>query len=174
MSEPPQANGPTEFVPLVYQELRRLAAGYMRRERPDHTLEPTVLVNEAYLRLAGNTRLEWQGKTHFLAMAAIEMRRVLVDHARKRKTEKMGGGWKRVSLAEDVAVTPGRKVDVLALDEALLKLAAFDFRQSRVAELRLFGGLTERESAESLGVSERTVREDWRVARAWLARELSK
>lgn len=174
MSEPTEgAKTPTDLLPVVYEELRRLAASYMRGERTDHTLQPTALVHEAYLRLVRNTRMEWQGKTHFFAMAATQMRRILVGYARKREAQKRGGGGRMVTLDEAVALTRRQTVDVLALDEALQRLAQLDSRQSQVAELRLFAGLTEVELSEHLGVSERTVREDWRVARAWLMRELA-
>jgi len=163
-----------DLFPVVYDELRRLAGAYMRGERPGHTLQPTALVHEAYLRLNRDAEIEWQGRTHFVAMAAIQMRRILVDHARKRNAEKHGGGWDRVTLEDGVALAPDRTVDVVALDLALLKLRTLDVRQSAIAELRLFGGLTEAELGEHLGVSERTIRENWRVARAWLTRELAR
>jgi RNA polymerase sigma factor (TIGR02999 family) len=164
---------PTGVLPLIYEELRRVAAGYMQGERPAHTLQPTALVHEAYIRLVGNTRLEWKSKTHIVAMAAIEMRRILIEYARMRNRSKRGQGAKQITLDESVAVTSQPTVDIVALDEALQKLAKLDLRQSRVAELHLFSGLSQAELAEHLGVSERTVREDWRVARAWLARHLA-
>jgi RNA polymerase sigma factor (TIGR02999 family) len=165
--QPPGA----EILPLVYDELRRLASAYMRRERADHTLQTTSLVHEAYLRLR-NHRAGWRGKTHFFALAAIEMRRVLVEHARARAAQKRGGGRCEVTLDEDAAVTPG-PLGILALDEALRRLARTSARRAAVAEYRIFAGLTEAEMAKVLGVSERTVREDWRAARAWLKRELA-
>jgi RNA polymerase sigma factor (TIGR02999 family) len=163
---------PAELVTVVYTELRRLAAAYMRRERPDDTLQPTALVHEAYLRLAREKRVMWQGKTHFSAMAAIQMRRILVERARRRAARRRGGGWRRVTLDEGGAVTSERSLDMLALDAALKKLLARSPRQGQIAEFRIFGGLSEAELAEHFELSERTVRADWRVARAWLAREL--
>ena len=171
MSTPlPGSPLPAEFVSLIYDELRRRAAAYLRRERPGHSLQPTALAHEAYLRLAQKTRIDWQGKTHFLALAAIEMRRVLVDLARKRAAAKRGG-LVRVTL-EDVMNAPPSP-GILDLNHALERLALLSARQARIAELRIFGGLTEIEIAEQIQVSERTVREDWRIARAWLARELT-
>lgn len=164
---------PAELLPLVYEELRRLAGAYMRGERRSHTLQSTALVHEAYLRLEKHKKPSWKGKTHFFAIAAVEMRRVLVEHARARNAEKRGGGLREVTLDEGVAVTPRQTVDILALDEALTRLAALNARQAVVAEYRIFAGLTEAEMATILGVSERTVREDWRIARTWLRRQLS-
>lgn len=161
------------LLPLVYGELRALAARYLREERPGHTLQPTALVHEAYLRLIEHDRIDWKGKTHFFAMAAIQMRRILVDHARARATEKRGGRAPRVTLDERLTRTPEASLDLLALDEALTRLAARHERQGRVAELRLFAGMLVGETALYLGVSERTVKDDWRVARAWLLKELS-
>jgi RNA polymerase sigma-70 factor (ECF subfamily) len=165
-----------ELARLVYDNLRRYAASIMGAGRDDRTLRPTALVNEAYLRLVDQTRVDWQGKTHFFAVGAEMIRRVLVDDARARKAAKRGGGRTRVSLEDgdggDGGGGPGA-VDVLALDESLGRLAAMDARAARVVELRFFGGLRETDIAALLGVSERTVREDWRMARAWLRRELS-
>lgn len=163
------------LMPLVYDELRRLADSYLRRERPDHTLQPTALVNEAYLRLVDQTRASLRDRSHFFAVAARQMRRVLVDHARRHDAEKRGGGARRVSLDEavDQAQDP-RDLDLVALDAALDKLAELDARQARIVELRYFGGLTVEETAEALGVSATTVKDDWQSARAWLRREIRK
>ncbi len=165
-----------ELMPAVYDELRRLARGYLRRERSDHTLQPTALVHEAYLRLVDQDRLRWQGRTHFFAVGAQMMRRLLVDHARKRGRAKRGHDWQRVTL--DHAVTPllGRALtpdELLGLDLAIEKLATLDQRQARIVELRFFAGLEVAEVAEILGVSKRTVEGQWTHARAWLRRELS-
>jgi len=162
-----------ELLPLVYDRLRSLAARYMRSERRDHTLQPTALVHEAYLRLVDRTRVDWQGKTHFYAVAATQMRRVLAEHARARRAGKRGGGARKVTLEDLVGITAGGLVDVLALDEALEKLAQASPRQGRVVELRFLAGLSIEETAHVLDVSVGTVKGDWRVARAWLARELS-
>ena len=161
------------LMPLVYDEFREIAARYLRRERGNHTLQPTALVNEAYLRLIDQSRVQWQGKTHFFAVGAQAMRRVLVDHARSRERLKRGGQRARVTLDEAVALSPERDEDVLALDEALEKLAALDDRQARIVELRFFAGLNVEEVAQLLGVSKRTVEGDWTMARAWLHRELA-
>jgi RNA polymerase sigma factor (TIGR02999 family) len=144
----------------------------MRRERADHTLQPTALVHEAYLRLIDSSQVDWQGKTHFMAVAATQMRRVLTDHARAHQARKRGGGIRLMSLDENVAGGADDAVDMLALDEALEKLARRSARQSRVVELRYFGGLSVEEVAAMLDVSPGTVKGDWRVAKAWLAREL--
>lgn len=162
------------LVPVVHDELRRIAAGYLRRERPDHTLQPTALVNEAYLRLVDQRDLGWEDKAHFLGVAAHLMRLVLVDHARARRAGKRGGGAGRVPLEEVVVVAMERDVDLLALDEALASLEAMDPRLARVVELRYFGGLTTRETAEVLGLSSSTVEREWATARSWLKRELTR
>ena len=159
------------LVPIVYEELRRLAHHYMRGEREDHTLQTTALVNEMYLRLAGIHELRWRDRAHFIAMAATLMRRVLVDYARQRARDKRGGGISVTSLDEN-AVAPQRAVDVLALDEALNRLAAADPQQSRVVELRFFAGLSVDETAEALGISPATVKRDWATAKLWLYNEL--
>jgi RNA polymerase sigma factor (TIGR02999 family) len=161
-----------ELAPLVYEELRAIARRYMRRERGYQTLQPTALVNEAYYRLASGGSVEWRGKTHFLAVAATQMRRILVERARAAGRIKRGEGRRRITLDDDVAPVPERTVDVLVLDEALGNLATRSERQARVAEMRLFSGMLVREIASTLEVSDRTVKEDWRFARAWLAREL--
>lgn len=159
---------------LVYPELRRLAGSYMAGERAGHTLQPTAVVNEAYLRLADLSRMKWQGRTHFFAVGARVMRRLLIDHARGHASQKRGGEWRRVTLSgtggsDDRGLEPE---ELLELDRALGKLQALDERQARVVELRYFGGLTVAEVAEALGVSRRTVEGDWTHARAWLRREL--
>jgi len=160
------------LTPLVEAELRRLARGYMRRERGGHTLQTTALVNEAFLRLTDARRIRWQDRAHFLAISARLMRRVLVDHARARGYLKRGGGAQRVTLNEWLAATPAPALDVVALDRALSALAAVDPRKAQVIELRFFGGLTVEEAAEVLGVSPDTVKRDWRLAKLWLLREL--
>lgn len=145
----------------------------MRRERPEHTFEPTELVNEAFLRLVDVSRVDWKGRSHFFAVGAQLMRRILVDHARAKLRQKRGGRPHRVELSESLVLTPNNFEDVLALDEALEKLAKFDSRQARIVELRFFAGLTVKEVAEVLDVSKRTVEAEWTVVRAWLRRELS-
>jgi RNA polymerase sigma factor (TIGR02999 family) len=160
------------LLPLVEAELRRLARSYMARERRGHTLQTTALVNEAFLRLVDAQELRWQGRAHFIGIAARLMRRVLVDHARAKGYRKRGGGAVKISLDEGMAVTSPLDVDVLALDRALEKLAAVDERKSRVIELRFFGGLTVEETAEVLHMSTDTIKRDWRLAKLWLLREL--
>jgi len=160
------------IVPLVHAELRRLAKHYMRRERAGHTLQPTALINEAYLRLIDGPRVPWQNRAHFFGIAARLMRRILVDFARERNFKKRSGGH-QVSLNAANVFSPAQNTDVLALDEALNALAAIDDRKARVVELRHFGGLTEKEIAAVLKVSGETVRRDWRLAKAWLLRRLS-
>jgi RNA polymerase sigma factor (TIGR02999 family) len=162
------------LLPLVHDELHRIAAGYMRRERADHTLQPPALVNEAYLRLVDQRDVEWRDRAHFLGVAAQLMRMILVDHARARRAAKRAGGAERVPLDETVLVGGERDVDLLALDEALARLAAFDAGLCRVVELRYFGGLTTREAAEVLGISTATVEREWATARGWLRRELTR
>ena len=162
-----------QLMPLVYDELRRLAAHYMRRERAQHTLQPTALVNEAYLRLVG-MKISWQDRAHFFAVAARLMRRLLVDHARANRCDKRGSDEAKVSL-DDVVPTPQKQaMDVVALDEALTQLATFDQRKSEIIELCFFGGLNNDEVAEALGISRATVQRDLRLAKAWLKLELSK
>ena len=159
------------LLPVVYRELRRQAAGYLRRERRDHTLPATALVHEAYLRLVGE-RAPWENRNHFFGVAARVMRQVLVDHARRHGAAKRGGAWTRVSLegAEGASRTPERSIDLVALDRALEELAAIDAGKARVVELRYFAGLSLEETAETLGVSPSTVTREWRMARAWLRR----
>jgi RNA polymerase sigma factor (TIGR02999 family) len=160
------------LIPLVEAELRRLARAYMARERPNHTLQTSALVNEAFIRLVDARRLAWQDRAHFIGIAARLMRRILVDHARARDYRKRGGGVPRVSLDEVIAATPAPDLDVLALDRALEKLMAIDERKCRVVELRFFGGLSVDETAGVLRVSSDTVKRDWRLAKLWLLREL--
>lgn len=160
------------LMPLVYDELRALAESCLQSERPDHTLQATALVNEAYLRLVKQEEVEWKNRSHFFAVAAQAIRRILVDHARTHGRAKRGGGRQRVKLDEDIAVREERELDLVALDEAMEKLAALNERQARIVELRFFGGLGLKEVAEFLGVSPRTVDGDWSMARAWLRREL--
>ena len=161
-----------KLIPVVYDELRRQAANYLRRERPGHTLQTTALIHEAYLRLINQQNIEWQNRAHFYAIAARLMREILVDHARKRQASKRGGSDIKVPLEEAMVVSPGRGVDLVALDEALTRLAAIDPQQSRIVELRYFSGLSVEETAEVLAVSSRTVKRDWNVAKAWLRHQL--
>ena len=163
-----------ELAPLVHEELHRLAHHYMGGERPGHTLQTTALVNEAYVRLIDWKNVRWQSRAHFFAVSAQLMRRILVDFARSRGYRKRGGGAPRVTLDDEVIGSDDKGADLVALDEALESLARLDARQSRVVELRFFGGLSIEETAEVLKVSAGTVRRDWSLARAWLHRELSK
>ncbi len=160
------------LMPLIHDELHRLAHHYMLRERAGHTLQTTALVNEAYLRLINADRIPWQNRAHFFAISANLMRRVLVDFARSRGYQKHGGNAVKVELDEGRMPSPGRGAEVLAIDDALNALAAFDPREAKVVELRFFGGLSEEEIAEVLGISARTVKRDWVVAKAWLKREM--
>jgi len=160
-----------DLVVLLYSELRNLASGYLRRERSDHTLQTTALVHEAYLRLA-DQREVWKNQEQFLGVAAQLMRRILVDYSRGRDAQKRGKGFERVFLEEAAAVSKGKTTDVVALDEALTRLAEFDPQQSRLVELRFFGGLSIEEAAGVLGVSRTTVKRNWNLSKAWLAREL--
>jgi RNA polymerase sigma factor (TIGR02999 family) len=162
-----------QLMPLVYDELRRLARGYLRRERPDHTLQPTALVNEAYLKLIDQRRVNWQNRHHFFGIAAQMMRRILVDHAREHATEKRGGSRCKLSLdAADIPSTGERAQELVALDEALQKLAEVFPRKGRVVELRFFGGFSVGETAGVLGVSDKTVMREWESAKLWLYREM--
>jgi RNA polymerase sigma factor (TIGR02999 family) len=161
-----------QLIPLVYDELRRLAKRHLQRQSPGHTLQTTSLVHEAYLRLVEQQNIEWQNRAHFFAVAARAMRFLLVDHARARQSAKRGGGARRVTLDEVAVVSPESNDDLLALDEALGRLAALDSRKSQVVELRYFGRLSAEEAAEALGVSEITVKREWLKAKAWLYREL--
>jgi RNA polymerase sigma factor (TIGR02999 family) len=161
-----------KLTPLVYAELRRLAKGYMFGERPGHTLQTTALINEAYMRLIDWKNVRWQGRAHFFGVAAQVMRRILVDFARARHYAKRGGAAAQVSLDEAVTIHEDRSAELIALDEALKSLAEIDPRKSQVVELRFFGGLSAKETAEALKVSLRTVEREWNSARAWLYREL--
>jgi RNA polymerase sigma-70 factor (ECF subfamily) len=163
-----------ELLPLVYAELRRLAAGYLRRERPGHTLQPTALVNEAYLRLVDQSQVRWQNRAHFMGVAAQMMRRILVDHARGQRAEKRGGDFQKLSLDENIDVSGERAEELVALDEALERLAELDPQKSRIVELRFFGGLSVEETAEVIGVSAPTVKRQWRMAKAWLYGQVQK
>ena len=161
------------LLPLIYSELHRIAEAHMRRERPDHTLQATALVNEAYMKLVGQSEASWNDRGHFLAVAATAMRRILVNHARSRGRLKRGGDRRRQGL-EDVATLAGQPdVDLVALDEALTRLSSFDERKARVVEYRYFGGLSIEDTSNLLGISVATVKRDWEMARAWLLRELS-
>jgi RNA polymerase sigma factor (TIGR02999 family) len=160
------------LVPLVYEELHRLARRYMRQERPDHTLQATSLVNEAYLRLIDVNRVEWRDRAHFLAVAAQMMRRILVEFARNRQRQKRGGGAFHVSLDDLQQLPDSNERDLVTLSEALTGLATFDVRMSQVVELRFFGGLTVDETANVLNISPETVMRDWKTAKTWLLREM--
>ena len=164
----------TQLLALVYDELRRIAASYLRKERPHHTLQPTALVNEAYLRLVEQKEQNWENRAHFLGMAAHLMREILVDHARKRCAAKRGGRNKPSPLEELPVAAAQRPEELVALDEALAKLEELDQRQSRIVELRFFGGMTEEEIGHLLGISVRTIKRDWKVARAWLYSEMTR
>jgi RNA polymerase sigma factor (TIGR02999 family) len=162
------------LVPLVYRELRRLAGQYLRRQRPGQTLQTTALINEAYLRLLDHNNMRWENRAHFYAVAAQAMRRILVDRARKRGYAKRGGGALQVSLDEAALLADERAAELVALDDALRGLAELDPRKSRIVELRYFGGLSVEETAEVLGISAVTVMRDWRAAKGWLLRALTK
>jgi RNA polymerase sigma-70 factor (ECF subfamily) len=163
-----------ELIPLVYNQLKNLARGQLRREREGHTLEPTALVHEVYQRLVDQERVEWKSRAHFFAVAAVLMRRVLVDYARKTTAQRRGGEAQKIALTEDMVAAPGGlNVDVLALDAALEELTTFDADQARIVELRFFGGLSVEETAEAVGVSRATVTRDWAMARAWLHDKLT-
>lgn len=161
------------LIPFIYDDLRELAARYLRRERSDHTLQPTALVNEVYLRLVKGDEINWKGRAQFFALAARQIRAILVDHARRKDAAKRGGRAERVTLDASVASLPVPDVDLIALHESLAELERRSARQAQVVELRFFGGLSVEEVAEVLGVSASTVKDDWVVARAWLRRRLS-
>jgi RNA polymerase sigma factor (TIGR02999 family) len=163
-----------QLMPLVYQELRRLAHRHLGRERDGHTLQTTALVHEAYMRLVDQKEVQWQNRAHFFAVAAQMMRRILVDYARARQYAKRGGGAQQVALDEAMVVSDERAADVVALDEALISLAEFDPRKSRMVELRFFGGLSIEETAEVLALSPGTVMREWTLAKAWLQREITR
>ena len=161
-----------QLLPLVYEELRRQAARYLRQERADHTLQATALIHEAYLRLVDQRSVEWQNRAHFFAIAARLMRQILVDHARRHEAAKRGGSAIKVPVEEAAASGAGRDINLVALDAALDKLAEIDAEQSRIVELRYFSGLTIEETAEVMGISAATVKREWQVAKAWLRREI--
>lgn len=167
-------NAPDRLMPLVYDELKRLARQRMAGERDANTLQPTALVHEAFVRLVDQTRVSWQNRAHFFGVAASMMRRVLIDHARAHATDKRGGAAVRLSLDDVQAPLAQRASDLVALDEALARLAEMDERKSRIVEMRFFGGLTEEEIATVLDLSRRTVLREWKTARLWLYRELSR
>jgi RNA polymerase sigma-70 factor, ECF subfamily len=162
----------SKLIPVVYGELRKLAGSYMRKERVDHTLQATALVHEAYLKLVEQRSVNWQSRAHFFGIAAQIMRRILIDHARGHTREKRGGEQRKVSLDEAFIFAEQRADELLAVDDSLNQLAKFDPRQARVVELRFFGGLSVEEAAEVLGVSPKTVKRDWSVAKAWLYADL--
>jgi len=163
-----------KLMPLIYEELRQLARHYMNRERAGHTLQTTALVNEAYLRLINRKQVHWQNRAHFFAIAAHLMRSILVDHARSHAYAKRGGGARKIALDEVLAVSQQRAADVVALDDALKRLAEIDRQQSRIVELKFFGGLTIEETAEVLGLSPATIKREWSTAKAWLYHELNR
>ena len=163
-----------QLIPLIYDELHRIAARYLRQERSEHTLQPTALVHEAWIRLIDQKNVTWQNRAHFFGVSAELMRRILVDHARRKKAEKRGGGAATVALDENIEWSDHRDLDLVDLDDALQALATVDPQQSKVVEMRFFGGLSVEETAEALGVSGTTVKREWRMARAWLLRELEK
>jgi RNA polymerase sigma factor (TIGR02999 family) len=167
-----EAEAASRLIPLVYDELHRLAAAYMRRERGDHTLQATALVNEAYLKLIEQRSVDWQGRSHFFGLAAQMMRRILIDHARGHLRGKRGGGERPVPLDEAVVFSPEQSSELIRLDESLLRLAKIDPRQAKIVELRFFGGLTVEQTAEVMGISPKTVKRDWSVAKAWLHGDL--
>jgi RNA polymerase sigma factor (TIGR02999 family) len=164
----------SQLLPLVYRELRRLALACLNRERRDHTLEPTALVHEAFLRLTGGEQPAWQNRAHFLAVASRLMRQILVDYARRHQARKRGGSRERVPLREDLAFSQEKSDELLALDQVLARLAQQDERQSRIVEMKFFGGLSIEEIAEVLEVSPRTVKREWTMARAWLHQEITR
>jgi RNA polymerase sigma-70 factor, ECF subfamily len=162
----------SKLIPFVYDELRRLASNYMRRERADHTLQATALVHEAYLKLVEQRSVSWQSRAHFFGVAAQLMRRILIDHARGRSRQKRGGEQYKVSLDEAIVFSEQQADELLAVDDCLNRLAKIDPRQARIVEMRFFGGLSVEESAEALGISPKTVKRDWSVAKAWLYADL--
>jgi len=167
-------NAANELVAVLYQELRRMAGSYLRHERPDHTLQPTALVNEAYLKLVDQKDMQWKNRNHFFGVASLLMRRILVDYARGHQAEKRGGGEGKVSLDEAMIASPENAGAVLALDETLSRLADVDPQLVKVVEMRVFGGLSIEESAAALGVSPATVKRNWTMAKAWLTQEMGK
>lgn len=169
-----ERNAPERLLELVYDDLRHLAANYMRNERRDHTLQATALVHEAFVRLVDWKNVSWENRAHFFAVAAQVMRKVLVDHARRKRAEKRGGDGQKIALDEAVSFSNEKELDLLKLEEALQSLEAIDARQARIVELRFFGGLSIEETAHVLGVSETTVKREWTFAKAWFQRELTK
>lgn len=167
-------NAVAELVPLLYDELRRMASRYLQRERPGHTLQATALVHEAYLRLVDQKNVQWQNRSHFFGVAAQQMRRILVDYARAHDATKRGGPLPKKSLDNALAIAKGRTGNLMELDEALIRLALIDAQQVRIIELRFFAGLTVEETAEVLGISPATVKREWTTAKAWLAREIAR
>jgi len=163
-----------DLLPLIYSELKRIAANYLRRERPDHTLQPTALVNEAYLKMIDITQVSWQNKAHFIGVAANQMRRILVDHARQHNALKRGGEFHVVTLNDEIDKANEENADLIVLDDALNELAKMDAIKAKIVELRYFGGLTMEETAEVLGVSVITVKRHWKMAKAWLYGQLTK
>ena len=172
--EPGDRHAAEQLFADVYGELRALAARYLRRERKDHTLQPTALVHEVYLKLVGQTRVDWQGRAHFLAIAAHAMRQILVDHARRHQAAKRGGNRHRIALDDNLVIESDRNVDLLPLEDALTKLTKLDPRQAQMIELRFFGGLDIAEVAKVTGISKRSAEREWTMVRAWLRRELGK
>jgi RNA polymerase sigma-70 factor, ECF subfamily len=162
-----------KLIPAVYQELRRMADHYLHGEKTGHSLQPTALVHEAYLRLIDQTKVQWQNRAHFFGVAAQMMRRILIDHAKAKHRQKRGGTAQKVSLDEVGVFTPQRAAELIALDEALLELSKIDERKSRIVELRYFGGLSVGETAQILGISDKTVMRDWNLAKAWLYQQLA-
>ena len=171
--EPGYRHAADQLFAEVYAELRALASRYLHGERKSHTLQPTALVHEAYLKLVGQTAVDWQGRAHFLAFAAQAMRQILVDHARRHRAAKRGGDRHRIELDDNLVIKSNRNVDLLALEDALTKLTKLDPRQAQMVELRFFGGLSVAEVAKVMGTSKRSVEREWTMVRAWLRRELS-
>ena len=172
--EPGDRQAEEQLFADVYTELHAIAAKYLHRERNSHTLQPTALVHEAYLKLVGETRVNWQGRAHFLAIAAQAMREILVDHARRHHAAKRGGNRHRIALDDNLVIESSREVDLLALEDALNKLAKLDPCQAKMIELRFFGGMTIAEVAKVMGMSKRSVEREWTMVRAWLRRELGR
>jgi len=171
--EPGDRHAGEQLFADIYTELRALAARYLHRERQNHTLQPTALVHEAYLKLLGQTRVDWRGRAHFFAIASQAMRQILVDHARRRGAAKRGGDRHRISLDDNLVIESHRDVDLLALEDALTKLTKLDARQAQMIELRFFAGLSIAEVAKVMGMSKRSAEREWTMVRAWLRRELS-
>ncbi|HRI04098.1 MAG TPA: sigma-70 family RNA polymerase sigma factor [Pyrinomonadaceae bacterium] len=163
-----------DLLPIIYDELKRIAASYLRRERSDHTLQPTALVNEAYMKMIDITQVSWQNKAHFIGVAANQMRRILVDHARHHNAQKRGGEFQIMTLNEEIDASDEQSADLIALDDALTELAKMDAVKAKIVELRYFGGLSTDETAEVLGVSSITVKRHWKMTKAWLYGQLTK